>query len=40
VIRNDNQANGTSDVETITPAPTSLMTSVGHVPASIASPWG
>ena len=41
VIRNhDNQANGTSDVETITPAPTSLITSVGHVPSSISSAVG
>jgi hypothetical protein len=41
VIRNhDNQANGTSDVETITPAPASLITSVAHVPASISSAVG
>jgi len=41
VIRNhDNQANGTSDVETITPAPASLITSVGHVPTSISSAVG
>jgi Domain of unknown function (DUF929) len=41
VIRNhDNQANGTSDVETLTPAPASLITSVGHVPTSIASSVG
>ena len=41
VVRNHvNQANGTSDVETITPAPASLITSVSHVPASIASAVG
>jgi len=41
VIRNrDNQANGTSDVETITPAPSSLITAVSHVPTSIASAVG
>jgi len=41
VVRNhDNQANGTSDVETITPAPASLITSVSHVPVSIASAVG
>jgi hypothetical protein len=41
VIRNhDNQANGTSDVETITPAPASLITSVGHIPTSISSAVG
>jgi hypothetical protein len=41
VVRNHvNQANGTSDVETMTPAPASLITSVSHVPASIASAVG
>jgi hypothetical protein len=41
VIRNhDNQADGTSDVETLTPAPASLITSLGHVTASIASAVG
>ena len=41
VIRNhDNQADGTSDVETHHPRPASMITSVAHVPASIAAPWG
>jgi hypothetical protein len=41
VIRNHvNQTNGTSDVETITPAPASVITSVSHVPTSIASAVG
>jgi hypothetical protein len=41
VVRNhENQTNGTSDVETITPAPTSMITSLGHVPASISSAVG
>jgi hypothetical protein len=41
VIRNHiNQTNGTSDVEVITPAPASVLTSVSHVPSSIASAVG
>jgi Domain of unknown function (DUF929) len=41
VIRHrDNQTNGTSDVETINPAPASVITSVSHVPTSIASAVG
>ena len=41
VIRHhENQTDGTSDVETITPAPSSMITSVSHVPASIASAVG
>ena len=41
VIRHhENQTDGTSDVETITPAPSSLITSLSHVPASVASAVG
>jgi hypothetical protein len=41
VVRNHlNQSNGTSDVETITPAPSSLVTAITHVPASITSAVG
>jgi Domain of unknown function (DUF929) len=41
VVRNHvNQSNGTSDVETITPAPTSMVTALSHVPTSIASAVG
>jgi Domain of unknown function (DUF929) len=41
VIRHhENQGTGTSDVETITPAPSSLITSVSHVPASVAAAVG
>jgi hypothetical protein len=41
VVRNHvNQSNGTSDVETFTPAPASLITSVSHVPVSTASAVG
>jgi hypothetical protein len=41
VIRNHvNQTDGTSDVETITPAPASVITPVSHVPTSIASAVG
>ncbi len=41
VIRHhENQTDSTSDVETVTPAPSSLITSVSHVPASIASAVG
>jgi hypothetical protein len=41
VIRNHvNQADGTSDVETISPAPASMITSLGHIPTSIASAVG
>jgi hypothetical protein len=41
VVRNHvNQNNNTSDVETITPAPASLITSISHVPTSIASAVG
>jgi hypothetical protein len=41
VVRNYvNQSNGTSDVETITPAPTSMVTAITHVPTSIASEVG
>src|SRR5580692_2662041 len=40
-VRNhENQTNGTSDVETITPAPASMITSLAHVPASISSAVG
>jgi hypothetical protein len=35
-----NQTNGTSDVETITPAPSSMITAVTHVPRAIASAVG
>jgi hypothetical protein len=35
-----NQNNGTSDVETITPAPASVMASVSHIPTSISSAVG
>jgi hypothetical protein len=35
-----NQTNGTSDVETITPAPTSMTTTVTHVPHAIAAAVG
>lgn len=41
LIRNHvNQTDGTSDVETITPAPASVITAVSHVPTSIASAVG
>jgi len=41
LIRNHiNQTDGTSDVEVITPAPASVLTSVSHVPTSIASAVG
>ena len=40
VRHHENQTDGTSDVETITPAPSSMITSVGHVPASVASAVG
>jgi hypothetical protein len=41
VIRHhDNQTNGTSTVETIAPAPASVITAVGHVPTAIASAVG
>jgi hypothetical protein len=41
VIRHrDNQGTSTSDVETITPAPASIITSVGHVPSSVSSAVG
>jgi hypothetical protein len=40
-VRNhENQTNGTSDVETITPAPASMLTALAHVPASISSAVG
>jgi hypothetical protein len=35
-----NQTNGTSDVETITPAPASMITTVTHVPHAIAAAVG
>jgi hypothetical protein len=41
VIRNHvNPSNGTSDVETITPAPASVITEVSHVPTSVATTVG
>ena len=40
VIRNANQANTTSDVETIAPAPSSVMTPLTHVPTATATAVG
>jgi hypothetical protein len=40
LIRNANQTNDTSDVETITPAPASMVTALTHLPASIANAVG
>jgi len=40
VIRNLNETNDTSDVETITPAPASLLTSLGHVPTATSAAVG
>ena len=40
VIRNANQTDDTSDVETITPAPTSVITALAHSPPPPATPWG
>jgi Domain of unknown function (DUF929) len=41
LVRNHvNQTDGTSDVETITPAPAPVMASVSHVPASVSSAVG
>ena len=40
VIRNANQANTTSDVETIAPAPSSVMTPLTHAPTATATAVG
>jgi hypothetical protein len=40
VIRNANQTNSTSDVETITPAPNAVMTALAHVPAPASAAVG
>jgi Domain of unknown function (DUF929) len=40
VIRNANQTNDTSDVETITPAPTSLVTALAHIPGATSAAVG
>ena len=40
VVRNANQTNSTSDVETITPAPNSVMTALAHVPATASGAVG
>ena len=38
--QHENQTDGTSDVETITPAPASMLTALAHVPASISAAVG
>jgi len=40
VRHHENQTNDTSDVETVTPAPASMITSLSHVPGSVASAVG
>jgi hypothetical protein len=40
VIRNANQTNDTSDIETITAAPTSMVTTLSHVPSATSAAVG
>ncbi len=40
VIRHADQTDDTSDVETITPAPASVITALGHIPASVSNAVG
>ncbi len=40
VIRHADQTDDTSDVETITPAPTSMLTSLAHIPATVSNAVG